>query len=312
MKLYKPKFWDRRGHISFFSILLLPLSLIPIIKNYYENSKIKKNFYDLKTICVGNIYIGGTGKTPLVSNLASHFRKKFRTFIIKKNYATHLDEKRFLEAKHKVIFEKTRELSITKAENERAELLIFDDGLQEKRINYDLKIVCFNSVKLDGNGLMIPAGPLRERLDSLKKYDVALINGDLNKESKIFINKIKKINPSIEIFTGKYVPKNYSKLKKKKFIIFSGIGNPHTFSDTLKSLKIKFNDYIKFPDHYDYKESDLQQLKDLAKSKNCELLTTEKDYLRIRKSFRKRINFLQVELSVNQEKKFYKYLNEKL
>ena len=312
MKFYKPKFWDKRGHISFFSILLLPLSLIPIIKNYYENSKIKKNFYDLKTICVGNIYIGGTGKTPLVSNLASHFRKKFRTFIIKKNYATHLDEKRFLEAKHKVIFEKTRELSITKAENERAEMLIFDDGLQEKRINYDLKIVCFNSVKLDGNGLMIPAGPLRERLDSLKKYDVALINGDLNKESKIFINKIKKINPSIEIFTGKYVPKNYSKLKKKKFIIFSGIGNPHTFSDTLKSLKIKFNEYIKFPDHYDYKESDLQQLKDLAKSKNCELLTTEKDYLRIRKSFRKRINFLQVELSVNQEKKFYKYLNEKL
>ena len=312
MKFYKPKFWDKKGRISLFSILLLPLSIIAIIKNYYENNRIKKNFYDLKTICVGNIYIGGTGKTPLVNNLAAHFKKRFRTFIIKKNYTSHLDEKKLLESKHKVIFEKTRELSIKKAENAKAEMLIFDDGLQEKRINYDLKIVCFNSVKLDGNGLMIPAGPLRERLDSLKKYDVALINGDLNKESKIFINKIKKINPSIEIFTGKYVPKNYSKLKKKKFIIFSGIGNPHTFSDTLKSLKIKFNEYIKFPDHYDYKESDLQQLRDLAKSKNCELLTTEKDYLRIRKSSRKRINFLQVELSVNQEKKFYKYLNEKL
>ena len=312
MKFYKPKFWDKRGHISLFSIVLLPLSIIPIIKIYFENNKIKKNFYELKTICVGNIYIGGTGKTPLVINLANHFKKRFRTYIIKKNYISQLDEKRLLESKHKVIFEKTRELSITKAENEKAQILIFDDGLQEKKINYDLKIVCFNSVKLDGNGLMIPAGPLRERLDSLKKYDVALINGDLNKESKIFINKIKKINPSIEIFTGKYVPKNYSKLKKKKFIIFSGIGNPHTFSDTLKSLKIKFNEYIKFPDHYDYKESDLQQLKDLAKSKNCELLTTEKDYLRIRKSSRKRINFLQVELSVNQEKKFYKYLNENL
>ena len=54
MKFYKPKFWDKRGHIVFFSILLLPLSLITIIKNYYENSKIKKNFYDLKTISVGN------------------------------------------------------------------------------------------------------------------------------------------------------------------------------------------------------------------------------------------------------------------
>ena len=312
MKFFKPKFWDKRNKISFFSILLLPFSIVTIVKNYFENNKIKKNFYDLRTICVGNIYIGGTGKTPLVNNLATHFRKKFKTFIIKKNYLSHLDEKKLLESKHKVIFEKTRELSITKAENEKAKILIFDDGLQEKKINYDLKIVCFNSLKLDGNGLILPAGPLRERLVSIKNYDVVLINGDTNKESKNFINKIKKINPNIKIFTGKYVPKNYSKLKKKKFIIFSGIGNPHTFSDTLKNLKIKFYGYEKFPDHYDYKESDLQKLKDLAKIKNCELLTTEKDYFRLKKSFRKNINFLEVELSVDQEKQFYKYLNERL
>ena len=312
MKFFKPKFWDKRNKISFFSILLLPFSIVTIVKNYFENNKIKKNFYDLRTICVGNIYIGGTGKTPLVNNLATHFRKKFKTFIIKKNYLSHLDEKKLLESKHKVIFEKTRELSITKAENEKAEILIFDDGLQEKRINYDLKIVCFNSLKLDGNWFILPAGPLRERLDSIKNYDVVLINGDTNKETKNFIYKIRKINPNIKIFTGKYVPKNYSKLKKKKFIIFSGIGNPHTFSDTLKNLKIKFYGYEKFPDHYDYKESDLKKLKDLAKIKNCELLTTEKDYFRLKKSFRKNINFLEVELSVEQEKQFYKYLNEKL
>ncbi len=312
MKFYKPKFWDKRGHISLFSILLFPLSLIPIIKIYYENSRIKKNFYDLKTICVGNIYLGGTGKTPLVNNLANHFKKRMRTRIIKKNYTSHLDEKKLLETKHKVIFEETRELSIAKAENEKAEILIFDDGLQEKKINYDLKIVCFNSLQLDGNGLIIPAGPLRESLKSIKYYDIVLINGNPNKESKNFIYKIKKINPNIKIFTGKYIPKNHSKLKKKKFIIFSGIGNPHTFSDTLKSLKIKFNLYEKFPDHYDYKESDLQKLKRLAKIKNCELLTTEKDYFRIKKTFRKNINFLKVELKVDHEKQFYKYLNERL
>ena len=247
-----------------------------------------------------------------MNNLANHFKKRLRTYIIKKNYTSHLDEKKLLETKHKVIFEKTRELSISKAENKKAEMLIFDDGLQEKKINYDLKIVCFNSIKLDGNGLIIPAGPLRESLNSIKNYDIVFINGNPNKESKKFIYKIKKINPSIKIFTGKYVPKNYSKLKKKKFIIFSGIGNPHTFSDTLKCLKIKYNLYEKFPDHYEYKESDLQKLKDLAKIKNCELLTTEKDYFRIKKPLRKNINFLKVDLSVDQEKQFYRYLNERL
>tara|TARA_B000000557_G_scaffold245792_1_gene228417 strand:- start:918 stop:1856 length:939 start_codon:yes stop_codon:yes gene_type:complete len=312
MIFLKPKFWDKKKFPSLISLLLLPISLIVVIKNYYENSKLKKNFYDFRTICVGNIYIGGTGKTPLVNNLANHFKKKFKTFIIKKGYSSHLDEKQLLESNHKVIFEKTRELSLLKAEQEKAEIVIFDDGLQEKTINYDLKIVCFNSLKLDGNGLVIPAGPLRERLNSIKNYDIILINGNTNKESKNFIDKIKNINPNIRIFTAKYVPKNFSKLKKKKFFIFSGIGNPHTFSDTLKNMKIKFYGYKKFPDHFEYKESDLQKLKELAKLKGCELLTTEKDYLRLKKSFRKNINFLKVELVIDQEKKFYKYLKEKL
>ena len=217
-----------------------------------------------------------------------------------------------MEAKHKVIFEKTRELSLMKAVQEKAKIVIFDDGLQEKTINYDLKIVCFNSLKLDGNGLIIPAGPLRESLKSIQKYDIVLINGNINKESKDFIEKIKNIKPDIKIFTGKYIPKNYSKLKKKKFLVFSGIGNPHTFYDTLKGLKIKFNEYEKFPDHYEYKESDLQKLKEFAKLKNCELLTTEKDYFRIKRSLRKNINFLKVELLIDNEKQFYKYLNQKL
>ena len=59
---------------------------------------------------------------------------------------------------------------------------------------------------------------MRERLNSIKNYDIVLINGNINKESKNFINKIKNINPNIKIFTGKYVPKNYSKLKKKNLL----------------------------------------------------------------------------------------------
>ena len=312
MKFYKPKFWDKRGRISLISILLFPISLIIIIKNYYQDNKPKKNYYDFRTICVGNIYIGGTGKTPLVNNLTSHLKKENKTFIIKKNYFSHEDEKKMLESKHNVIFEKTREESLLKAEQKKAKIVIFDDGLQEKTINYDLKIVCFNSLKLDGNGHVIPAGPLREKLISLKNYDVVLINGSTNKETKKFIDKIKNINPNLKIFMGKYVPKNFTNLKKKKFLAFSGIGNPHTFFDTLKSLKIKLIDYKKFPDHYNYTDKDLQKLKQLARINGCKLITTEKDYFRIRKTFRKNVNFLKIELSIDQEKKFYKYIKERL
>ena len=94
--------------------------------------------------------------------------------------------------------------------------------------------------------------------------------------------------------------------------MFSGIGNPHTFTDTLKGMKIKLNDHEVFPDHYNYKESDLQKLKQLANQRGCELLTTEKDFFRIKKYYKKNINFLKVELSIEHEKKFLKYLSERL
>ena len=79
-----------------------------------------------------------------------------------------------------------------------------------------------------------------------------------------------------------------------------------------KSLKIRLADYKEFPDHYNYTDNDLQKLKELAKTKGCKLITTEKDYFRIKKTFRKNINFLKIELVIDQEKKFYKYLKERL
>ena len=101
MKIHKPKFWNSKA--SIFVYILYPFSLLIRAYTYLKRIFNVPHQFKIKVICVGNIYIGGTGKTPLVNNLASYFKKKFKTFIIKKNYTSHIDEKKLLETKHKVI-----------------------------------------------------------------------------------------------------------------------------------------------------------------------------------------------------------------
>ena len=305
MKFLKPKFWDKR-HLTFQSVILYPFTLIIDLKELFDQIIQPKKYSDIKTICVGNIYLGGTGKTPLVDFLAKILRKKFKTIIIKKKYLEHLDEKILLEKNNKVFFKKDRLESLLTAIKKKFELAIFDDGLQDKKIQYDLKIVCFNSLSLAGNQLRLPAGPLRERLENLKKYDAIFILGE-NINNK-FLKKIKKIKPDIPIFNGEYIPTNLQEFKKKNFLVFSGIGNPDSFIKTLEKYDIRCRSNHIYPDHYRYTEIDIKKIKKLAKIKNLKILTTEKDYNRLPKKFRKNINYLKVKLKIQKIKEFNKFI----
>ena len=270
MRLIKPKFWDL-SYLTYQSILLYPFTFILDIRDLITFYIKPKKYNEIRTICVGNIYLGGTGKTPLVDFLANDLKVKFKTVIIKKKYQSHLDEKKLLEKNNKVFFYKDRRISLIKAIKEKYQLVIFDDGLQDKKIEYDLKIVCFNSISLAGNQLRIPSGPLREKLNNLKKYDAIFINGKiLNRK---FINQIKKINPKIAIFNGEYICSNLYKYKKNNYLIFSGIGNPLAFKNTLSKYNIKFKSSLVYPDHYDYSNNDIRKIKKIAKDKNLKILT---------------------------------------
>ena len=305
MKFLKPKFWDKRN-LTFQSIILYPFTLIIDLKEFFDQIIQPKKYSEIKTICVGNIYLGGTGKTPLVDFLAKILRKKFKTIIIIKKYLEHLDEKILLEKNNKVFFKKDRLESLITAVKKKFELAIFDDGLQDKKIQYDLKIVCFNSLSLAGNQLRLPAGPLRERLENLKKYDAIFILGE--KINSKFLKKIKKIKPNIPIFNGEYISTNFQKFKKKNFLVFSGIGNPDGFTKTLEKYNIRYKSNLIYPDHYSYTEIDIKKIKKLAKIKNLKILTTEKDYNRLPKKFRKNINYLKVNLKIQKLKKFNKFI----
>ena len=300
MKLKKPKFWDY-DKPNFLALLLWPLSIIyKVIFNLNNKKKIKIN--SIKTICIGNIYIGGTGKTSLAIKIKQILdQKNIRACFIKKQYADQIDEVKLLQNYGKIFVNKKRIEALKQAASENYEVAIFDDGLQDNSIEFDLIFVCFNKLNWIGNGFVIPAGPLREDINNLKLYNHVFLNGNEEK-TEIEKNFIKKINPKTIIYESRYRPLNLEDFdKSEKYLVFSGIGNHKTFINMLKKKKFNILSDLEFPDHFYYKESDLNKIFLKAKKLNAKIITTEKDYLRINQSLSKDIKFIKSELEIMDE-----------
>ena len=307
MKLIKPHFWETKNYISF---ILYPLSVITYLINITKKLSIKENF-EIKTICIGNIFLGGTGKTSLAIEVNELLKKKFKTVFIKKNYENQSDEINLLNNKGNIISSDHRESALLSAVKKKYQVAILDDGLQQKNINYDLKIVCFNTEDAFGNEYMLPAGPLRENINEINNYDCIFINGE--KKNTKLLSKLKSINKNIKIFEGKYRPSNLKNFNlKKKYLMFCGIGNPHEFEQTLIKYKFNICEKIIYPDHHKLTKIEIKKLKDKAKNKNFILITTEKDFFRLNKIERKSIKFLKINLEIKDKKNFEKILISKL
>lgn len=311
MRFKKPKFWDLKKP-NFISYILLPFTIPVIINNLLLNKKINHS-RKMKTICVGNIYLGGTGKTPTVIKLYQILKKlNFKVSTAKKFYKSNIDENTILKNKTNFITEKNRVKVIAKAENLQQDIVIFDDGLQDNKISYDLQFVCFDVENWIGNGNLIPAGPLREKLDSLKKYDgVFLKNNQQPISDKIQI--IKKNNPLIEIFETYYEINNIKNFNKQdRFLIFSGIGNPQSFKKILLNQNFNIVEEKIFPDHYDYDKKDIEKIEKLAKKISAKVITTEKDYVKLSKFTSINIDYLEVSLKIKDEEKFINFIKKKI
>lgn len=309
MKLKKPKFWDYQSP-NFLSYILLPLTFPLIINNFLLNLKknIKEN-HKPKKICIGNIYVGGTAKTPLTIKIYQILNNlNIKTATIKKFYKNHYDEQKMLSEKTILYCEKTRIAALNKAIKDRVNVAIFDDGLQDKSINYDLRIVCFNNIKWIGNGFLIPAGPLREKINSISKYDLAFLNGNEKDNSNLKL-LLKKYNANIEVFESNYKVLNIKQFNiNEKYIIFSGIGNPDSFKQTLINNNIKITKEIIFPDHHNYTQKNIDYIMSQAINHNSKILTTEKDYIKIKSFKNDDIKYLKIELDIKNEDKLIDYL----
>ena len=308
MNFNKPKFWDY-SELSFWSIILYPLSLLFLFFSLViKLFKIKKKF-PIPIICVGNIYLGGTGKTPLVKEIFQITKSLGKNPAFVKKYYDYLDDEiNMLQAIGKTFFLDKRKDSIKSLIKNGYDLAILDDGFQDLSINKNFNIVCFNNKQWIGNGLTIPAGPLREKISALRRADCILING--NKDTKIE-NQIYKQNKEAKIFYSQYKPLDIERFKEKKICAFAGIGNPSNFFELLKENNLNLIKTFSYSDHHDYSYTEIENM--VKKYNDCVLLTTEKDYCRISldsvlKDFK--IQCLKIRLEIEDKDNFIKLIKD--
>ena len=303
MKLFKPKFW--KSNKNFFTVLLIPLSLITWIYIILKKTFIQKVKFNIPVICVGNIFIGGTGKTPLSIHIARKLSENGKNpAIVRKYYKSHKDEhKMILSYYNKLILNLNRSKGIYEALEKGYDAVILDDGFQDYKIKKNLSIICFNSNQLIGNGYLFPSGPLRESLGSLKNANILIINGD---RSLDFEQKILKIQKDLKIYYSNYKPLNIQEFKNKKLLVISGIGNPENFFKILKDNQMNIQKKMVYPDHYEFTKNEMLKIIEYAKKNDFQIVMTEKDYYKIKDFSLENIKYLKVKLEIEKEEEFIK------
>ncbi len=329
------------GILSFFSLPYRVLCSLRLF--FYQHGIWKQKKLRAKVISVGNITLGGTGKTPLVIYLAEKLKgKNEKVAILTRGYKRKKKEMVELTQKTKdkiswedagdepyLLAKRLSDVSIlvTKhrcrsgdyvVEKHNAQFLLLDDGFQHLKLFRDLDIVVIDSVNPFGSGRLLPAGILREPLTSLKRANVlVLTKTDQGSHKDELIRRLNQLNPKAPIVESVYrirsVEKlfegsaiNFKELENKKALAFSGIGNPKSFESSLKQLKILILKHRRFPDHFPYRKENIFSLTQEAERIGADIIiTTEKDSVRIPFINRMQIPFyvLKIDLKITSGEK---------
>lgn len=300
------------------AVLLWPLSLlyslVMVIRNLgYDAGLLRSYKVDCPVISVGNITVGGTGKTPTVITLAQWFTaKKVKVCIISRGYGRNstgnvvvADSEKILVNVHEsgdeaqliakslpgvpVIVNEDRVQAARYAITHfQPHLIILDDGLQHRRLRRDLDIVTINSAKRFGNGFVLPVGPLREPRFNLKRADIIWINSNHENDPLPSLPRVIKNKPLIHaLYTPVALENGLTRmettaLENTTIVAFSALGNPDSFKKTLESLGTYIKIMVTFKDHHFYLDKDIQWLLKMSHLEDIKfLITTEKDWVKL-------------------------------
>jgi len=296
---------------------LLSLVYFIIIKLhflFYKMGILKSFKLPAYIISVGNITVGGTGKTPFVIYLAETFSKNSKVGILSRGYGSQrnnvLDDESFPLPDNVVRIASPNRITggIELIEKYGAKTIILDDGFQHLKLKRDINFIIIDATNPFGNGWVLPAGILREPISCLNRADIFVItHTDLVKREQLSAleSKLGRYNKKIikTIHKPQYLvlinqtPNKIvelSEIKNKNVWGFCGIGNPYQFHKTLESL-CNMKSLSVFPDHYYYSTNDLSTIFNKAKDEKIEaFITTEKDALRLQNMGYKNNNSLPI------------------
>ena len=318
---YRPKLIHK-----IFIILLIPFSIIYLclffIKKFFNSQKTQ---FKVQIICFGNINAGGTGKTSTILSLLNILKINEQNIVVllrgyKSNAKSILkvninddpnivgDEALLYAKKVCTYIGKNRSKAIEKVINtENPDIILLDDGFQDNSIFKNLNFLVVNGSRGFGNKLVLPAGPLREPIQqAIKKSDGLILIGNderniIAKYTQILSSKL-IINANIQTLTIH---------KSQMYYAFSGIGNNENFIKTLQENKINPVMTKFFPDHYHYNENDIQSLISEAKNLELQLITTEKDLIKIPKKYQNYIECLKINIEFNNENELLSLIRSK-
>jgi tetraacyldisaccharide 4'-kinase len=276
----------------------------------WRKAMAKKHITSIPVICIGNITVGGAGKTPVALAFgkmlkAMGYNIAFVGHGYKSNQLNYMscivvdkdihnahdvgDEALLLNMIAPTYLARDRSLAVKAARFDGAEIVVMDDGLQNFTVEKSLSVVVIDSQYLLGNDLLLPAGPLREpALPALKKADLIFISGYDRKIIDDAINTLLSKFDTVEVDEIKekilksiVKPVNIKELKPHTFFVMTGISNPNKFIDLLKKNKIKIKETYIFPDHHLFSEKELEEIYSKALLYDCKVLTTKKDFVKI-------------------------------
>jgi tetraacyldisaccharide 4'-kinase len=258
-----------------------------------------------RVICVGNLTVGGTGKTPVAIAIGQLLKQRnIRPFFLTRGYGGRLrgpvevdarrhsakevgDEPLLLANEGATVVARDRAAGAEFADRRGADVIVMDDGHQNSQIRKHISFVVVDAQAGFGNRRIIPAGPLREPIkDGLKRaHAVILVGGDENARITGFHGKV---------FRAKIVPQDIPELRERPVIAFAGIGQPRKLLQSLREMGAQVKTLKGFPDHHIYSGREIAELHKRAKDENALLVTTEKDYVRLPPRLRRGVSYLPV------------------